>query len=503
MIDHEQDHARAPETAVDPVCGMAVAPGEAAGGSASHGGTTYHFCSARCRARFEADPGRFVGARRPGDTAPAPAAQPDVAAIEYTCPMHPEIIRSEPGSCPICGMALEPRTVTAEEGPSPELRAMTRRFWVSLVLTLPVFVLGMSEMIPGQPIHGLFSSRALAAFQLLLAAPVVLWGGWPFFARGWSSIVHRSLNMFTLIAMGTGSAFAFSVFAVVLPGLVPAGSAGHAGRVPVYFEAAAVITTLVLMGQVLELRARHATTGAIKALLGLAPKTARRIDSAGREADVSLASVEVGDRIRVRPGEKVPLLAIADPVKESTPRALKDLTDEGLRIVMLTGDHATTASAVARRLGIGEFEAGVLPDRKADVVKRLQAQGHVVAVAGDGINDAPALAQAEIGIAMGSGTDIAVESASITLVKGDLGGIVKARRLSRATLRNIRQNLFFAFVYNALGVPVAAGVLYPVFGLLLSPMIASAAMSLSSVSVIANALRLRSVALQCSESEVR
>jgi Cu+-exporting ATPase len=728
--DHRGHTAADPgETVKDPVCGMTVVPGE---------------------------------------------------AVEYTCPMHPEIVRPEPGSCPICGMDLEPRTVTADEGPSPELRAMSRRFRASLVLTAPVFILAMSEMIPGQPVQRAVSDRVLGVIQFLLATPVVLWGGWPFFVRGWASIVNRSLNMFTLIAIGTGAAFAFSTFAVLFPGLIPEGFTGHAGRVPVYFEAAAVITTLVLLGQVLELRARHATSGAIKALLGLAPKTARRIGADGSEQDVPLDSVDVGDRLRVRPGEKVPvdgsvesgrssvdesmvtgepipaeksagdrvigatlnqtgsiviraervgrdtllaqivqrvseaqrsrapiqrladlvaswfvpavlvvavitavawglagpeprlahalvnavavliiacpcalglatpmsimvgtgrgaqagvlvrdaealellqkadvlvvdktgtltegkprltsvvpanghneeavlawaaavergsehplaaavvevadergvpfrdatgfesvtglgvaaevdgtrvvlgderlmrqervspaeltsqaatlrsegatvvfvaaggevagLLAIADPIKESTPGALADLAREGLRIVMLTGDHATTAGAVASRLGIEEFEAGVLPDRKSEVVQHLQAAGHVVAMAGDGINDAPALARAHIGIAMGTGTDIAMESAGVTLVKGDLRGIVKARRLSRATLRNIRQNLFFAFVYNAVGVPVAAGVLYPVFGLLLSPMIASAAMSLSSVSVIANALRLR------------
>ena len=717
-------------------------------------------------------------------SAAASTTQPGDEPVEYTCPMHPQIVRSEPGSCPICGMDLEPRMVETEEGPSPELLGMRRRFRISLALTVPVFALGMSEMIPGQPVQGLVSNRALNVLQLLLAAPVVLWGGWPFFVRGWSSILHRTLNMFTLIAMGTGAAFAFSVFAVLFPGLIPHGFAGHAGRIPVYFEAAAVITTLVLMGQVLELRARQATGGAIKALLGLAPRTARRIVAEDREEEVPLASVQVGDLLRIRPGEKVPvdgivvsgrsavdesmvtgepipvekteadavigatlnqtgsiviraervgrdtllaqivqlvgraqrsrapiqrladvvaswfvpiviaiavvaavvwglagpeprlanallsavavliiacpcalglatpmsimvatgrgaqegvlvrdaealelldkadvlvvdktgtltegrprlasvipanghdeaavleaaaavergsehplaaaivagadergirprtasgfssrtglgvageidgarvvlgderlirdegvalgdlegeaerlrqeghtvvfvavagkvsgLLAVVDPVKGSTPRALQNLAAEGLRIVMLTGDHATTAGAVARRLGIAEFEAGVLPDRKSEVVKRLQAEGHLVAMAGDGINDAPALAQADVGIAMGTGTDIAMESASITLVKGDLGGIVKARRLSRATLRNIRQNLFFAFVYNALGVPIAAGALYPVFGLLLSPMIASAAMSLSSVSVIANALRLRRTAV--------
>ncbi len=713
---------------------------------------------------------------------PAPVSEGET--VEYTCPMHPEIVRPGPGSCPICGMDLEPVRVTEDEGPSPELRSMSRRFWISLALTAPVFVLAMSEMIPGQPVQTAIPDRVLVIVQFVLATPVVLWGGWPFFQRGWTSIVNRSLNMFTLIAMGTGAAFVFSAFAVMFPDFIPEGFTGHAGRIPVYFEAAAVITTLVLLGQVLELRARHATTGAIKALLGLAPKTARRIDDDGSEKDVPLASVEVGDRLRVRPGEKIPvdgvvesgrssvdesmvtgepipveksegdrligatlnqtgsivfraervgrdtllaqivqrvseaqrsrapiqrladvvaswfvpavlvvavitavvwglagpeprlahalvnavavliiacpcalglatpmsimvgtgrgaqagvlvrdaealellekadvlvvdktgtltegkprltsvipanghteeavlawaaavergsehplaaaivqgaddrgvpvknatgfesvtglgvaaevdgsrvvlgderlmgeedllpgdldteaealradgatvvyvgvgrevagLLAIADPIKESTPEALADLAREGLRIVMLTGDHATTASAVAGRLGIEEFEAGVLPDRKSDVVKRLQAEGRVVAMAGDGINDAPALARAQIGIAMGTGTDIAMESAGVTLVKGDLRGIVKARRLSRATLRNIRQNLFFAFVYNAIGVPIAAGLLYPVFGLLLSPMIASAAMSFSSVSVIANALRLRKAAI--------
>ncbi len=774
------------EHAIDPVCGMTVTPGAAPGGSAEHEGVAYHFCSAHCRARFEADPEAVLAARagHAGHAGHADHAVPAAEGVEYTCPMHPEIVRSGPGSCPICGMDLEPRTVTADDGPSPELQAMTRRFWVSLVLTLPVFAVAMSEMIPGRPVQNAFSERTLGIVQLLLAAPVVLWGGWPFFVRGWASIVNRSLNMFTLIAIGTGAAFAFSVFAVAFPGLIPHGFAGHAGRVPVYFEAAAVITTLVLLGQVLELRARHATTGAIKALLGLAPKTARRIDPDGSERDVPLESVEVGDRLRVRPGEKIPvdgvvesgrsavdesmvtgepipvdksdgervigatlnqtgslvvraervgrdtllaqivqsvseaqrsrapiqrladvvaswfvpavlavavvtaivwglfgpeprlahalvnavavliiacpcalglatpmsimvgtgrgaqegvlvrdaealellekadvlvvdktgtltegkprlvsvvpaagydeetvlaraaavergsehplaaaivrgaeerglrveratgfesvtgkgvaaevdgarvvlgderilrdegaspgdladradrlrgegatvvyvairgdvagLLAIADPIKESTPEALRELAAEGLRIVMLTGDHAVTATAVAKRLGIDELEAGVLPERKSEVVRRLRSEGHVVAMAGDGINDAPALARAHIGIAMGTGTDIAMESAGVTLVKGDLRGVVKARRLSRATLRNIRQNLFFAFVYNAVGVPIAAGLLYPAFGLLLSPMIASAAMSFSSVSVIANALRLRRAAI--------
>jgi len=780
---HAHDHGtHAPDktaTAVDPVCGMTVVPGEAAGGSATHEGTTYHFCSPHCRTRFEGDPATFVG----GGEA-APSSGDGAGPVEYTCPMHPEIVRSEPGACPICGMALEPRTVSLDDEPSEELRDMSRRFWFSAALTSPVFLLAMSEMLPGRPVQATFPGRVLDLIQFALAAPVVLWGGWPFFVRGWHSLVRRSVNMFTLIAMGTGAAFAFSTFAVLFPALVPHGFAGHAGRIPVYFEAAAVITTLVLLGQVLELRARHATGGAIKALLGLAPKTARRVEDDGREVDVPLESVVVGDLVRVRPGEKVPvdgvvvsgrsavdesmvtgepmpvdkaegddvvgatlnrtgsivvraarvgrdtllaqivqrvgeaqrsrapiqrladvvsswfvpiviavavtaafawglfgpeprlahalvnavavliiacpcalglatpmsvmvgvgrgaqagvlmrdaealellekadvlvvdktgtltegrprltsviatdgfdetavlewaaavergsehplaaavvagaedrgvrslaaeefasftglgvgatvegvpvlvgderwmrerdipsgdlessaetlrregatvvfvavsgrlvgLLAISDPIKASSPRALSELAAEGLRVIMLTGDHHDTAAAVARSLGIAEFEAGVLPDRKADVVKRLQAEGRIVAMAGDGINDAPALAQAHVGIAMGNGTDVAMESAKITLVKGDLAGIVKARKLSRATLRNIRQNLFFAFVYNAVGVPIAAGALYPAFGVLLSPMIASAAMSLSSVSVIANALRLRKASI--------
>jgi Cu+-exporting ATPase len=765
--DHGADSKIGAPPQIDPVCGMTVVPGSAAGGSATYQGTTYHFCNPHCRIRFERDPKAFLLDNQ------QPVGAPE--GSDYTCPMHPEIVRSEPGSCPICGMALEPRTVRIEDGPNLELQSMTRRFWVCFVLTLPVFLLAMSEMISG---------RGLNLVQLVFATPVVLWGGWPFFVRGVQSIAHRSLNMFTLIAIGTGAAFAFSVFALAFPTLIPHGFAGHTGTIPVYFEAAAVITTLVLLGQVLELRAREATSGAIKSLLGLAPKTARRIDAEGREHDIPLDAVVVGDLVRVRPGEKVPvdgvvvsgrsavdesmvtgesipvekverdtvigatlnqtgtlvvraervgretllaqivqrvseaqrsrapiqrladrvsawfvpiviaiavvaaivwglvgpeprlahalmilvavliiacpcalglatpmsimvatgrgaregilvrdaaalelleradvlvvdktgtltegrprlasvitaaghdetsvlalaaavergsehplaaaivaaaedrkaatlcaseftaltglgvtatvdgvrvvvgderlmherglslselgapaqelrrngnsvvyvaaagsvvgLLSIEDPLKESTPRALQDLAAEGLRIVMLTGDHETTARAIAQRLEIREFEAGVLPGRKADVIKQLQRNGQIVAMAGDGINDAPALAQAQIGIAMGNGTDLAMESASITLVKGDLAGIVKARRLSRATLRNIRQNLFLAFVYNAVGVPIAAGALYPVLGVLLSPMIASAAMSLSSVCVIANALRLRSAPL--------
>jgi P-type Cu+ transporter len=760
----------------DPVCGMRIDPARAPGGSADHDGRRYFFCSARCHDRFVADPAAFVGR----GVAPEPEARADAGKVEYVCPMHPQIVRDAPGSCPICGMALEPRTVTLEEPPNHELVDMTRRFWVSVALTVPLLALAMGEMLLGRPPFGLVHGQRLNVAQLVIATPVVLWGGWPFFERGWASVRNRSLNMFTLIALGTGVAFLFSAFATAFPGLIPASVRGHGGTVPVYFEAAAVITALVLMGQVLELRARHATSGAIRALLGLAPKTARRITPEGNEEDIGLEFVHVGDRLRVRPGESVPvdgvvlegtsavdesmvtgesipvekepesrvtggtlnqsgsfvmraervgkdtllsqivkrvseaqrsrapiqrladrvsawfvplvivaaiataiawatvgpeprlahalvnavavliiacpcalglatpmsimvgtgrgaragvlvrdaealevtakvdvlvvdktgtltegrpalvavevtngfepeamlrlaatvergsehplasaivrgaeargivlanvgefrsvsgkgvlgsvegravvvgtermfaehsispgsvaaraeelrtegqtvmyvaidgvaagLLAVADPVKETTPDAITALREDGIRIVMLTGDNRATAMAVAKRLGITEVEAEVLPEGKGDVVARLQAGGHVVAMAGDGINDAPALARADVGIAMGTGTDIAMESAAVTLVKGDLQGIVRARGLSHATVRNIRQNLFFAFVYNALGIPIAAGVLYPLVGLLLSPMIASAAMSFSSVSVIANALRLR------------
>ena len=773
------------------------------GGKTVFEGREIGFCSSKCKARFEADPQRYLGEQRPPEpSAPAgtkwvcpmdpeveadrpgpcprcgmalePATPAQSTRVEWTCPMHPQIVRDQPGTCPICGMALEPRTVSLEEE-NPELRDMSRRFWVSVVLTLPVFLLGMSDLLPGQPVQQAISPRSLAWIELVLATPVALWGGWPFFQRGWASVVNRSLNMFTLIALGTGVAFVFSVVATVAPGLLPAGIRTAHGGVPVYFEPAVVILTLVLLGQVLELRARARTRGALKALLGLAPKTARRVEADGQERDVPLASVQPGDVLRVRPGEKVPvdgvviegrstvdesmltgeplpverepgsrviggtvngtgsfvmraervgeatllaqivrmvgeaqrsrapiqrladrvaawfvpvviavavvtfaawlfvgsephfahalvnavsvliiacpcalglatpmsimvatgrgasagilirqaealelmekvdtlvldktgtltegkprlasvialppfteadvlrfaaslerasehplanaivegarergvspvpvsafqsltgkgvtgtvegrvvsvgsaeftgaaaeanraqpvraegqtvvfvavdgkvagLLGVTDPIKPSAPDALRALRAEGLRIVMLTGDSRTTAQAVARKLGIDEFEAEVLPAEKAEVVKRLRAGGHKVAMAGDGINDAPALATADVGIAMGTGTDVAMESADITLVKGDLRGILRARRLSRATLRNIRQNLFWAFAYNVLGVPIAAGVLYPPFRLLLSPMIASAAMSLSSVSVIANALRLR------------
>ena len=703
---------------------------------------------------------------------------------EYTCPMHPEIVRSEPGFCPLCGMALEPRTVSLEEEANPELTDMTRRFWVSLALATPVLVLSMSAMIPGDPVHRLFSGRALVWIQFALSTPVVLWGGWPFFQRGWASIVNRSPNMFTLIAIGTGTAYFYSVIATLWPGIFPSGFREESGQVAVYFEAASVITALVLLGQVLELRARSRTSSAIKALLGLAPKSARLLRDNGREEDVSLDSVQLGDRLRVRPGERVPvdgtvlegassvdesmitgepiaveksagagvtagtvngtgsfvmraervgsdtllaqivrmvseaqrsrapiqrvadvaasyfvpavvlsavitftvwamigpqprlayallnavavliiacpcalglatplsimvgtgrgatagvliknaealevlgkadtlvvdktgtltegkprlesvvviggwketdllrwaaslekasehplaaavlaaaqarglelsavagfqavagkgitgtvdghnvvvansgfltdlaidhgalsdraealrgdghtiifvavdgsgagLLAVSDPIKASSREAMRMLHDDGMQTVMVTGDSRGTAQAVARQLGIDDFRAEVLPQQKGEIVRQLQREGHVVAMAGDGINDAPALAQAQIGIAMGTGTDVAMESAGVTLVKGDLRGIARARRLSKCTMRNIRQNLFFAFIYNALGIPLAAGALYPVLGILLSPMIASAAMTFSSVSVISNALRLRRLAL--------
>ncbi len=781
---HEQhpSHRHAPSSSVkDPVCAMDVVPGQAAGGSAEHGGTTFWFCNPGCRQTFLADPARYLTRTPAAEARPAVVARAADTRI-YTCPMHQEIRQVGPGSCPKCGMALEPVEAAADEGPSQELVDMTRRFWVSLVLTLPVFALTMSEMMAPE-VGAWMSPTARLWTQLILTAPVVLWGGWPFFVRGWQSLVTRSLNMFTLIALGTGAAFAYSVFAVLFPDALPHGMR-HGGVPPVYFEAAAVITALVLLGQVLELRARSATSGAIRALLGLAPKTARRLREDGSEEDVPLAHVQPGDRLRVRPGERVPvdgavlegtsavdesmvtgesipvekgpgarvtggtvngtggfvmraervgadtllaqivrmvaeaqrsrapiqrladlvsawfvpavvvvaavtalawglygpeprlayalvnavavliiacpcalglatpmsimvgtgrgaqagvliknaealetlekvstlvvdktgtltegkprlvsiattdsvkegevlalaaglergsehplaaailagaaergaapngvtefrsltgrgvtglvagrkvalgnsrllqdlgvapgpraaraetlradgqtvmflvigdgvagILGVADPIKPSTPEAIRLLQAEGLRVIMLTGDNRVTAQAVARTLALDDVVAEVLPEQKVEAVRRLQADGRVVAMAGDGVNDAPALAQAQVGIAMGSGTDVAMESAGVTLVKGDLRGIVRARRLSRATMRNIRQNLVWAFIYNVLGVPIAAGLLYPVFGLLLSPMIASAAMSLSSVSVIGNALRLRRVEL--------
>lgn len=783
----------------DPVCGMTVEPHQAAGTETYHG-VTYAFCSARCLEKFHTDPTQYTTAEpdhashvsaphvhAPHAGAPhvhTPHANAPAAGTVYTCPMHPEIVQAEPGSCPICGMALEPQTVSLEEEKNPELIDMSHRFWGSVLLTVPLVLLAMSEMWPGQPLQHAFSAPLLTWVQLILATPVVLWGGWPFFTRGWASWRNRSFNMFTLIAIGTGAAYVYSIIATLVPRFFPASFRTHAGEVAVYFEAAAVITALVLLGQVLELRARSQTSSAIKALLGLAPKTARRLGEDGSEADVPLDQVQPGDRLRVRPGEKLPvdgvllegasavdesmvtgepipvekvagdrltggtvngtgafvmraervgsatllaqivrmvseaqrsrapiqrlvdvvsayfvpaviavavltavgwgwlgpeprlahalvnavavliiacpcalglatpmsimvgtgrgalagvlvkhaealevlervdtlvvdktgtltegkprlvsvlalppvseadllrltaslergsehplaaaivagaqerqlplvdahhftsitgkgvtgqvdgrqvmlgngalfldchltlgdleqqaeglrregqtvmfvaidgqaagLVSVADPVKASTAEALQQLQAEGVQIVMLTGDSRSTAEAVARRLGIERVEAEVLPEQKSEVVKRLQAEGHVVAMAGDGVNDAPALAQAQVGIAMGTGTDVAMASAGMTLVQGDLRGLVRARRLSRGTMRNIRQNLFFAFIYNALGVPLAAGVLYPVFGLLLSPMLASAAMTLSSVSVISNALRLRRLEL--------
>ena len=799
--------------AIDPVCGMRIQVRTSVH-SHVHEGATYHFCCAGCLEKFRAAPAEILS--RSSAPAPEPPKgatytcpmHPEVVndgpgdcphcgmalepkgvpipstRVEYTCPMHPEIVRDGPGDCPICGMALEPATVAAEEPPNPELASMTRRFWASAVLSMPLVAIAMSELIPGQPLDRLARPDVLGWFQFALATPVVLWGAWPFFQRGWTSIVTARLNMFTLIAIGVGVAYAYSVVAIAVPGIFAPAFRNEAGGVDMYFEAAAVITTLVLLGQVLELKARGRTGAAIRAMLDLAPNVAHRVMDGGDDEDIPLEHVEHGDRLRVRPGERVPVdgvvldgasaldesmmtgeaipvekvpgdavtgatvngtgsfvmradrigaetllqqivrmvadaqrsrapiqrladvvasyfvpgvvavaaitfavwslvgpapamayamvnaiavliiacpcalglatpmsimvgtgrgaiagvliknaealeilekvdtlvvdktgtltegrpklasvetvgglardellllaaslergsehplaaaivagardsgislleasgfesktgkgvqgtvdgrfvalgnaammedlgvdpeaaaarfdalradgqtvmfvsvdgtlggcLGVADPVKDSTPEALKLLHASGVRVVMLTGDHRATANAVGRRLGIDRIEAEVLPDQKRLVVKRLQDEGRVVAMAGDGINDAPALAQAHVGIAMGTGTDVAMESAGVTLVKGDLRGIARARRLSRAVMRNIRQNLFFAFVYNVLGVPIAAGVFYPVAGVLLSPMIAAAAMSLSSVSVIGNALRLRRAGL--------
>ena len=756
----------------DPVCGMDVDP-HTAKHRAEYAGRTYYFCSARCRERFEADPQKYL--------APEPAKAEAVSeGTIYTCPMHPEIRQVGPGSCPICGMALEPVLATAEAGPNPELADMTRRFWIGLVLTLPIVALETAAHVFN--VH-LIGPRVATWVELVLGTPVVVWAGWPFFERGWRSLVTRNLNMFTLIALGTGVALVYSVVATLAPDFFPEAMRGMDGAVAVYFEAAAVITVLVLLGQVLELRAREQTSGAIRALLDLAPKKARRIRGDAEE-EITLDLIVVGDRLRVRPGEKVPvdgsvvdgrssldesmvtgesmpvtktvgdrviggtinqsgalimqadkigrdtllarivqmvaeaqrsrapiqrlvdivsgyfvpaviviaiitffvwniwgpeprlahavinavavliiacpcalglatpmsimvgtgkgamigvlfknaealeilrkidtlvvdktgtltegkprlvsvitsqeydeatvlklgaslerssehplaeaivegakernvvfadikdfnsvtgkgvtgivdghqvaignarlledlaieanslkekaeelrrdgqtamfvaidgkaggILGVADPIKSSTPEAIETLHKEGVKIVMLTGDSRTTAEAVAKKLNIDDVVAEILPEQKAEIVKKFQTEGRKVAMAGDGINDAPALAQAEVGIAMGTGTDVAMESAGVTLVKGDLRGIARARRLSRATMRNIRQNLFFAFIYNSLGVPLAAGVLYPVFGLLLSPIIAAAAMAFSSLSVVMNALRLKRVRL--------
>jgi Cu+-exporting ATPase len=812
---------------------MDVDPATAAGHSESNG-QTYYFCSKACKVTFDADPERYVQRAAPvtgnkccchcdatpkaelavtkalklagttytcpmhvevvetgpGDcpkcgmalevlTPPAPTTK-----IEYTCPMHPEIVRDEPGPCPICGMALKPRTVAAVEEENPELRDMSRRLWVSAVLSAPALLVGMADLIPGQPLNRVLSMRSGQWLQFALATPVVLWGGWPFFVRGWRSIINRSPNMFTLIAIGTGVAYAFSVIAMLAPGIFPAPIRMSDGMVPVYFEVAAVITTLVLMGQVLELRARNRTGSAIRALLGLAPKQARVVRANGHEEDIPVESVQAGDVLRVRPGEKVPvdgevvegrsavdeslvtgesipvekttgdrvtggtingtggftmratrvgsdtllsqivrmvseaqrsrapiqhiadrvsgyfvpavvvsaaitfivwalfgpapslayavvnavavliiacpcalglatpmsitvgmgrgatagvlvknaealemlekvntlvvdktgtltegkpglasvipavgqdelellrvsasiergsehplasaivagamergvkvvtadlfesitgkgvrgtingqsivlgnakffdeskivisamteqvdqlrkegqtvmfvaiqgrlagLLGVVDPIKESSADAIRLLHHDGVQIIMLTGDNRTTAEAVGRKLGIDRIEAEVLPEDKNRIISQLKREGRKVAMAGDGVNDAPALAQADVGIAMGTGTDVAMESAGVTLIRGDLRGVAKARVLSRGVMRNIRQNLFFAFIYNVLGIPIAAGVLYPFFGLLLNPMIAAAAMSFSSVSVVGNALRLRQIRL--------
>jgi Cu+-exporting ATPase len=765
-----QDDRESSHTVRDPVCGMTVDPATARHHT-EHLGKSYYFCGARCRERFTAEPERFV-------PSPAPRPQP-AAAGRWTCPMHPEIVRDMPGACPICGMALEPVTPAAGDEANPELADMTRRFWVAAALSVPLLALAM-----GGDFLAFLSMTPRVWLQLALATPAVLWGGAPFFRRGWDSLRNRRLNMFTLIALGTGVAYVYSLVAALLPGLFPASFRMPDGGVPLYFEAASVIVALVLLGQVLELRARAQTGGAIRALLDLAPKSARLVKDDGREADIPLDTVVPGMRLRVRPGEKVPvdgvvveghsavdesmltgepvpvekapgdpvtgatlnatgsfvmraervgndtllarivamvaaaqrsrapiqrladtvsgwfvpavilvavttfiawsllgpppamgfalvnaiavliiacpcalglatpmsimvgtgrgaragvlvrdaealelmekvdtlvvdktgtltegkprltaaktvgdidenellrlaaslerasehplataivaagetrglglatpsefiaepgkgafgvvegrqigvgnaallslldidpdglparadalrhdgqgamlvaidgkpagLLAVADPIKPNAREALAALRAQRIRVVMLTGDSRVTAEAVARRLGIDEVVAEVLPDEKAAAVKRLQDQGRFVAMAGDGINDAPALVQAQVGIAMGTGADVAMESAAVTLVKGDLQGILRARRLSDATMRNIRQNLFFAFVFNALAVPIAAGVLYPFTGLLLNPMIASAAMSLSSVTVITNALRLRTVSL--------
>ncbi len=805
----------------DVVCGMNVDPAKATA-TAVHQGKTYYFCSKGCGEKFKADPEKYLAPSPPpkimavdvvteSKTAPLPsgttyvcpmdpevrqsrpgacpkcgmALEPDVPVVatrtQWTCPMHPEIVRDAPGACPICGMALEPKTVTAAQEENPELRDMTRRFWISVVLGVPLIAYAMLRM---GPLAHIFTPLAGTWFEFVLATPIVLWCGWPFFARGWASVKFRSPNMFTLIAMGVGVAYIYSAVATVAPGIFPPSLRVMHGQPDVYFEAAAAIIALVLLGQVLELRARSRTSSAIRALLDLSPKLARIMRDDGSEYDVPLDQVKVGDKLRVRPGEKIPtdgivldglssvdesmvtgeampvekragdrvvgatvngtgwllmraervgsetllaqivqmvsnaqrsrapiqrladrvaawfvptvlaaaaitfvvwfivgpeprlanaivnavavliiacpcalglatpmaimvgtgrgaragiliknaealetlqkvdtlaldktgtltqgkpelmsvvavggetedrivrlvasleqgsehplgaaiveaakanqlhlmpaeefrsltgrgvvgrvgghevaagnedllqelgvdgaelkpkaeamrrdgntvvfvavdgrlagLLGIADPVKPEAAQAIRDLRKEGLRVVMLTGDSQTTAQAVARQLGISDFEAGVLPGRKAEAVKKLQEQGSVVAMAGDGINDAPALAQAQVGIAMGTGTDVAMESAGITLLKGDLAALVRARRLSRAVMRNIRENLFFAFIYNSLGVPIAAGILYPKFGILLSPIFAAAAMSFSSVSVISNALRLRRVKL--------
>jgi Cu+-exporting ATPase len=773
-LQHHRHGAPGEGGVIDPVCGMTVDP-HTAKHRAEYHGHPYYFCSAGCKTKFSADPQKYLPKSRK-------LAEPVAEGAIYTCPMHPQIRQIGPGSCPICGMALEPEMVTAGGGPNPELADMTRRFWIGLALALPVTVIEMGGHLAGP--HNWVDPTLSSYIQFAFATPVVLWAGWPFFVRGYQSLLTRNLNMFTLIGMGTGVAYAYSVVTTFAPGIFPAAFRAHGGAPAIYFEAAGMITVLVLLGQVLELRAREATSGAIKALLNLAPKTARRVKQDGSDEEISLAAIQVGDRLRVRPGDKVPVdgsvlegrssldesmvtgesmpvtkekdarvmggtinmsgsfvmladkvgrdtllsrivqmvaaaqrsrapiqrladqvsawfvplviavaliafaawamfgpeprfayglvaavsvliiacpcalglatpmsimvgvgrgaqagvliknaeslermekidtlvidktgtltegkpkviavvarpgfddvqvlrlaasvergsehplaaaivaaagerkielakvsnfdspagkgvtgvvdgktlslgnakfltelkidtaglaaeaerlrgdgataiflgvdgklagfIAIADPVKATTPEALKALAALNIRVVMLTGDNNSTAQAVAMRLSIKDVEAEVLPDQKSAVIEKLRREGRIVAMAGDGVNDAPALAAAEIGIAMGTGSDVAIESAGITLLKGDLNGIVKAHALSAAVMSNIRQNLFFAFIYNAAGVPIAAGVLYPVFGLLLSPIIAAAAMALSSVSVISNALRLRALSL--------
>lgn len=760
---------------VDPVCGMTIDPKTAKGGSAEFKGETYYFCNPKCKTKFEANPESYLT-----KTSKQAVVSAEDSERIYTCPMHPEVRQKGPGNCPICGMALEPEEVSLIDEANPELVDFSRRLKISAVFTIPLALLAMSDLIPGQPVQHSVPGSVHALIQFVLATPVVLWGGLPFFERGWASIKTRNLNMFTLIAIGTGVAYAYSVVATFFPNLFPENLRTHGGTVPLYFEAAAVITALVLLGQVLELRARSQTGNAIRALLGLAAKTAKRVSSDGTEEDIPIEHIKVGDRLRVRPGEKVPVdgrviegsssvdeamisgepipvqkgpgdivtgatvnatgsfvmeakrvgadtllsqivkmvsqaqrsrapiqkladtvsgyfvpavvvtsiitalvwyffgpapaltyaivnsvavliiacpcalglatpmsimvgtgkgatqgvliknaevletmekittlivdktgtltlgkpklyvvkvfggagendvlalaaalerasehplaeaivsgaiergltlgevagfesltgmgvkgnvsghdvlignrrlmekfginsdqlaeaarslqesgsgamlvaidsrpagvIAVKDPVKESAKEAIAYFHSKKIEVVMLTGDNKLTAAAVAKEVGINRFEAEVLPEQKNQIVSKLQSEGKRVAMAGDGINDAPALAQADVGIAMGTGTDVAMESAGVTLLRGDLTGIVRAHRLSQQTMKNIRQNLFFAFVYNALGVPIAAGILYPAFGLLLNPMMASLAMSLSSVSVIANALRLR------------
>ncbi len=836
MPSEMNEHVKTREK--DPVCGMPV-DSERAAAQSAHDGKTFYFCCQSCATKFAAEPQKYLDAaavstrkndfvvplaetessktvstrlepkpkQRPAAEyicpmdpevrqdhpgacpkcgmalEPAVPVQPE-SRVEYTCPMHPEIVRSAPGACPICGMALEPRDVVADQEENPELVSMTRRFWVGVALTVPILALAMSDMIPGQPLQNILSPHETGWTELLLATPVVLWAGWPFFERGWASIVNRSLNMFTLIALGTGTAYVYSMVAILFPGIFPDSFRVMGGSVPIYFEAAAAITTLVLLGQVLELRARSRTSAAIRSLLKLSPKTARLVRADGTEIDVPVEHINAGDSLRVRPGEKVPTdgviiegessvdeslmtgepipvekstgakviggtvngtgtfvmraervgsetllsqivrmvseaqrsrapvqkladrvsgyfapavilvailtfivwaiygpeprmahallnavavliiacpcalglatpmaimvgtgrgalagilvknaealeiletvdtlvvdktgtltegrprvtsvipaagwddkqvlrfaatlergsehplagailaetkerdvemgsltsfqsqtgkgvtgkvdgrsavlgnralfaemnlaigkleetaktleadgqtvmfvavdgapigtIGVADPVKSTTAEALAKLHRDGIRIIMLTGDSRTTAESVAHKLGIDQVHAEILPGQKSDIVKQLQSEGYIVAMAGDGVNDAPALTQANVGIAMGTGTDVAIESAGITLLRGDLRGISRARTLSRATMHNIRENLFFAFVYNSVGVPIAAGVLYPFFGLLLSPILASAAMTFSSVSVIMNALRLRKLRL--------